>query len=227
MKENTLILVDYQSQKLNSLKASLSPLCQEIICLEGNLADTDFVNLVNEKMNLFDIDILINNAAIAHGMDRVENIDQSEYLKSWEVNFHTPFRLISSAISKLRSKGKGIILNISSRASSYGYLNMGVYAATKAALNSLSNTVALENPEIKSIAVIVGRTNTPMQEKLRGLTEATNSQSPTFVAETIGKLIYGEINIENGDYLIIDSGEYKVVRDLLHDDLHKNMHHIN
>jgi len=134
-----------------------------------------------------------------------------------------PFKLIKAVLPGMQARKSGQIFSIASRANIYGYPKMAVYAATKAAITSLGQTVALENPDLKSIVVLPGRTNTPMQHMLRGAMVAQSAQSPEFVAEMIVKVINGKVAIKNGDILLIDDGKCLVLEELFKADLHKNL----
>ena len=56
---------------------------------------------------------------------------------------------------------------MSSGAGTAPYKGWGAYCSTKAAMNSIAGVVALEEPEITSIAVTPGRVDTEMQGALR------------------------------------------------------------
>jgi glucose 1-dehydrogenase len=97
-------------------------------------------------------DILVNNAGI---VTKLALEDDTDDLRAWHecmaINLHAPRLLSQLALPRLLRKrqsgdgdGGGVIINVSSihgdRSSEY----MGVYAATKAALDSLTRTMALE-----------------------------------------------------------------------------------
>lgn len=56
---------------------------------------------------------------------------------------------------------------MSSGAATKGYAAWGAYGSSKAALNSLSQHVAVEEPDITSVAISPGRVDTDMQKELR------------------------------------------------------------
>lgn len=222
--ENTLILVDLQADKLSDFANELRPACREIIEFAGDLGDPVFLEKLTTYISDGSIEVIVNNAAIAPKLDRFENLSANKLDIAYKINIRAPFEIIQSAIPFMRQNSKGMILNFASRANIYGYATMGIYAATKAAITSFSGTVALENPEIKSITIIPGRTNTEMQASLRGIEESANSQSPEYVASIVTEVIKGNIEVNSGDSVIIDFGKYKVVSELDKSDLHKNMH---
>jgi short-subunit dehydrogenase len=221
---NTLILVDLQADKLSELGNELKPKCANVVEFSGDLTDASFIDTLQNYILSNPIDVLINNAAISHKLDAFDKLGVNDLDKAYKINVRAPFELIQSSISGMRAKGAGVILNIASRANIYGYYHMGIYSATKAAVTSLNGTVALENPEIKSITIIPGRTNTPMQANLRGSDEASKAQSPDYVADIISQVVDGKIDVKSGELVIIDFNNYTVVTELDRRDLHKNMH---
>ncbi len=222
--ENTLVLVDLQTEKLKVFSDEIRSSCKEIVEFAGDLTDPLFIDSIQRFMETTYIDVLINNAAITHKLNSFEKLNLDDLDRAYKVNVRSPFELIQSAIPGMKLRGKGVILNVASRANIYGYYHMAIYAATKAAVTSLNGTIALENPEIKSITIIPGRTNTQMQATLRGAEEASKAQSPEFVGKIIAQVVSGEIDVKNGGIIIIDFGEYSIETELDKIDLHKNMH---
>lgn len=62
---------------------------------------------------------------------------------------------------------KGRIVFTSSGAATGAYTAWGAYGSSKAALNSLAKHIAVEEPDITSVAVSPGRVDTEMQKELR------------------------------------------------------------
>lgn len=62
---------------------------------------------------------------------------------------------IKGSIPELR-KSKGRIIFVSSGAAVTGYQGWGAYGASKAAMNHLSLTLAVEEPNITSVAIRPG-----------------------------------------------------------------------
>jgi NAD(P)-dependent dehydrogenase (short-subunit alcohol dehydrogenase family) len=70
------------------------------------------------------------------------------------------------SIPELR-KSKGRIIFTSSGAAAHAYASWGPYGSSKAAANSLAAHIAVEEPDIVTVAVTPGRVNTGMQQELR------------------------------------------------------------
>jgi NAD(P)-dependent dehydrogenase (short-subunit alcohol dehydrogenase family) len=93
------------------------------------------------------VDILVNNAGAPHGADRTWTWDVPD--QAWElvlrVNLNGPFLMSSAVARHLLDRGApGRIVNIASLAGQRGYSQRAAYCASKAALISLTQTMALE-----------------------------------------------------------------------------------
>lgn len=101
------------------------------------------------------LDILINNAGIE---PKMASDDDDEELSVWretmQVNLHAPLQL--SRLAKRRMKKGGVIVNVSSIHGERSVEYMTAYAASKAALDSLTRGLALEyasdNVRVNAIA---------------------------------------------------------------------------
>lgn len=88
-------------------------------------------------------DILINNAAINRLMSFAE-IDTQIFVRMHQVNVLAPMMLCRAAVSGMRSKRWGRIVNIASIWSLASMRGRGAYSATKFALDGLSLALAEE-----------------------------------------------------------------------------------
>jgi len=100
------------------------------------------------------LDILINNAGQA-AAGTVAEVNVADFRHIVELNVYAPLLAMQAAIPVMRAHGGGLILNVSSMVSKMCLPGLGAYAATKAALNLLSDTargeLAGENIRVISI----------------------------------------------------------------------------
>lgn len=92
------------------------------------------------------VDVLVNNAAASRGADRVPVLDLD--VDVWDnvikINLRGPF-LMTRAFGKVMAEaGSGSIINISSIGGKLGGANTAAYAASKAALQSLTASTSKE-----------------------------------------------------------------------------------
>ncbi|MFT4564949.1 MAG: meso-butanediol dehydrogenase/(S,S)-butanediol dehydrogenase/diacetyl reductase [Gammaproteobacteria bacterium] len=113
-----------------------------IVCDVSNPADVraGFARIAAE----FDgLDVLVNNAAVGNPQLIEESSDDLLRLEV-EVNLLGPLYCMREAIPLLRARGSGDIINVSSEAVNNPYPFLGLYAATKSALETLSAAVRAE-----------------------------------------------------------------------------------
>lgn len=211
---NSLILVDLNKEKLAETANLLRPQAAGVEELAGDLTDSLFTYTLGAYIAAHEIDVLINNAAVAHPLVNFTELTEEQIDLAYKLNIKAPFHLIQAVLPGMQARERGTIINVASRANIYGYAQMGVYAASKAALTSFSGTVAIENPQLKSITIIPGRTNTPMQVQLRGQTEADNSQSPDYVGQIVAEVVQNQIEVKSGDHVLVNLGEYSILSTL-------------
>lgn len=89
------------------------------------------------------IDVLLNNAGYGF-VSGVEEARDEEIEAQFDVNFFGPLRLIRTALPAMRHRGEGYIVNMSSIAGVRVSMGAGYYAATKFALEGLSEALAGE-----------------------------------------------------------------------------------
>jgi NAD(P)-dependent dehydrogenase (short-subunit alcohol dehydrogenase family) len=89
------------------------------------------------------IDVVFNNAGFGL-MGGVEEADDIEIRAIFEVNFFGALRVVRAALPALRARGGGFILNISSVAGVRAAPGLGYYAATKFALEGMSEALGGE-----------------------------------------------------------------------------------
>ncbi len=89
------------------------------------------------------IDLLINNAS--YGLaGPLETLKEEEIAEQMDVNFMAPIRMIKAVLPHMRSQKKGHIINISSTNGVFGVPYGSPYSASKAAIESLSEALAIE-----------------------------------------------------------------------------------
>ena len=137
------------------------------------------------------INIFINNA----GVGLFESITKSKW-EDMEMIFKTNFWGPIAAMQCLAQKApECLVVNISSAAAKYAPYQQGVYAASKAALERVTESVDLEEKNMKTLLVIPNRTNTPFMQNIlgpkenAGLAFGLKSASAEGVARTIVRAI--------------------------------------
>lgn len=127
------------------------------------------------------IDVLVNNAGIAP-FGPTEELGDDVVRSLFETNVFGALRAIRAVLPSMRERRSGVIVNISSIAGDMSMAAMGIYAATKFALEGLSEGLAQEvRPFGIRVAIIKpGFIVTPLLEKTASsLPQAESSAYPT------------------------------------------------
>jgi NAD(P)-dependent dehydrogenase (short-subunit alcohol dehydrogenase family) len=88
------------------------------------------------------LDILVNNAGIAV-LSRAVDLSLEQFRRQSDINIHGVFLGCRAAMRQMSGRG-GVIVNMSSIAAYVSGPGSGAYAASKAAVNMLTKTLALE-----------------------------------------------------------------------------------
>lgn len=124
------------------------------------------------------IDIFVNNAGV--GVSKpVHELTEQEYDQIMETNVKAVFLSFRELIPIMRAQGGGQIINISSGAARIGVPGMAAYAASKAALNTLSESAAGEvrNDNIKISVLAPASTDTSFGSNMAGKPATTASRA--------------------------------------------------
>jgi 3-oxoacyl-[acyl-carrier protein] reductase len=140
---------------------------------KGFVADVTQVDaiktLVKDVMAAFGrIDILVNAAGVFDPTP-IGETTEAEYDRTMDINVKGTYFAINEVVPIMRKQGGGKILNFSSVTGVMGFKTFGIYCASKAAINLLTRSLALElSPDnIQINAVLPGNTATPMNVKIR------------------------------------------------------------
>jgi NAD(P)-dependent dehydrogenase (short-subunit alcohol dehydrogenase family) len=107
----------------------------------ADVANIDDVRRLAEEVG--EVDVLVNNAGIFPFGPTLEQ-DVETYEQVFDVNVRGPYFLTAALLPKMIAKGGGSIVNISSVTARTGTPIMSVYGASKAALDSLTLSWAVE-----------------------------------------------------------------------------------
>jgi 3-oxoacyl-[acyl-carrier protein] reductase len=166
------------------------------------------------------IDALVNNAGttkfVKHG--DLDGLSADDFLRIYRLNVVGPFQMARACAAALKAH-KGAVVNVSSVAAKLGTGSSIAYAASKAALNSMTFSLArVLGPEVRVNAVCPGYVDTPWQHNALGMEGANKAAAhysamvplkdfatPEDVAGTIVWLVEGARQV-TGETLYVDGG---------------------
>ncbi len=109
------------------------------------------------------VDILVNNAGLFPGGALVDQ-DVESFDSAFAVNVRGLYFLTAAVVPGMVERGRGSIVNVSTMAARVGMAGLSAYAATKAAVESLTRTWAVElgSAGVRVNTVAPGPTRTDM-----------------------------------------------------------------
>jgi NAD(P)-dependent dehydrogenase (short-subunit alcohol dehydrogenase family) len=180
----------------------------------------NLVQTVTDKMG--SIDILVNNAGI-YDFHSLSDVDYQKWQKIWtrtiKTNLIGPANLTFLVARQMIAQGGGKIINISSRSVFRGEPQAPAYGASKAGLNSMSQSlaVALAPHNIYVYVVAPGFVETDMTQSMLNGPEGNDIKNqspmgrvarPDEVASTILFLATEDANSMTGSIVDINGASY-------------------
>ncbi|MBI2506223.1 MAG: glucose 1-dehydrogenase [Candidatus Latescibacteria bacterium] len=91
-----------------------------------------------------EVDILVNNAAISPIFKRVEEVAPAEWAQIISVNLSGAFFILQQVGGRMAARQRGTVVNLTSVGAVRALPHLSAYTATKAALDELTRTLAVE-----------------------------------------------------------------------------------
>ncbi|MDE6424339.1 MAG: SDR family NAD(P)-dependent oxidoreductase [Muribaculaceae bacterium] len=91
-----------------------------------------------------DIEVLVNNAGLALGLDREYEGDYNDWDTMIDTNIKGLLTMTREIVPGMVERGKGHIINIGSVAGDAAYANGNVYCATKAAVKAITDGLRID-----------------------------------------------------------------------------------
>lgn len=133
------------ARNINTLKELIDEYPSTAYALQLDITQNESIkNAVDRALKHFKtIDVLVNNAGYGYRSSVEEgNADDVKIL--FDTNFFGPVELIKTVLPTMRQNKKGTILNVSSIAGIRSAIGSGYYAASKAALELMSDGLSKE-----------------------------------------------------------------------------------
>lgn len=134
----TVIGTGRREHKLDELQSELGdnfiPLCFDVSDISATKAALEILPAELRQ----NIDVLINNAGLALGLDSADKASMSDWQTMINTNTLGLVNITREILPNMVAKNDGLIINISSIAGNYPYFGGNVYGATKAFVTQFS-----------------------------------------------------------------------------------------
>jgi NAD(P)-dependent dehydrogenase (short-subunit alcohol dehydrogenase family) len=143
------------------------------------------------------VDVLVNNAAELGPLPLPQLTDapSSAMEQVLQANVLGPLRLTQAVIGGMLLRNRGLVINISTDAAVIGFAGVGLYSASKAALDALTRSwsAELERTEVRVISVDPGDMYTEMHMAADPEANPADLLRPEDVAERLLPLLAGRV----------------------------------
>ncbi|MBQ0767841.1 MAG: SDR family NAD(P)-dependent oxidoreductase [Bizionia sp.] len=212
-----LILCGRRQDRLDTLKKDLDKHCR-VHTLNFDIKDKNAVfNAINSLPEDFKtIDILINNAGNAHGLDPIQDGNLDDWDAMMDSNVKGLLYVSKAVIPQMTKRQSGHIINIGSSAGKEVYPNGNVYCASKHAVLALTEGMRIDlNPfGIKVGAISPGLVETEFsQVRFKGDAIADNvyqgykALQPEDIADIIYFAITRPPHVNIADLLVFPTAQ--------------------
>ncbi len=207
-----LILCGRRQERLDTIKDALNKLT-EVHTLNFDVRDKKAVFKAIESLpeNFKNIDILINNAGNAHGLDPIQDGNTNDWDAMMDINVKGLLYVSKAIIPQMTKRQSGHVINIGSSAGKEVYPKGNVYCASKHAVLAITEGMRIDlNPfGIKVSAINPGLVETEFsQVRFKGETLADNvykgykALQPHDVAEVIYFAVSRPAHVNIADVLM-------------------------
>jgi 3-hydroxy acid dehydrogenase / malonic semialdehyde reductase len=164
-----LILTARRLDRLEALAATLKDKYQTpCFILELDVRDSEKIahGLYQLPKAFQPIDILINNAGLAAGLDFIKDANLDDWEAMIDTNIKGLIYVTRAILPHMLAKNSGHIINISSIAAHYAYPGGSVYCGTKAFVKSFTRSLKQEciNTGVKVTDIAPGAVETEFSE---------------------------------------------------------------
>ena len=132
-----LVLTGRRAERLNALREELGAAVQQVLALDVRDRQAVFERLAG----LEDIDVLLNNAGLALGLEPAWEVDLQDWETMVDTNIKGLMYCTRAVLPGLVARNRGHVVNIGSTAGSWPYPGGNVYGGTKAFVQQFSRNL--------------------------------------------------------------------------------------
>ncbi|TWS23592.1 SDR family NAD(P)-dependent oxidoreductase [Tsukamurella sputi] len=131
-------------ERLEALKTDLEAQHPEriVTALPLDVSDPASVKAFTDAIEK--VDVLVNNAGGALGVDRIETADEADWSRMYDINVLSILRMVQALLPKLRASPAASVVTIGSVASTEAYETGAGYNAAKFGARAVTRVLRLE-----------------------------------------------------------------------------------
>lgn len=144
-----VIITGRRKEKLDTLKKELENMGAEVLAMQFDVREREAVKKAIEflKGKWATIDVLINNAGLALGLDKEYEGDFEDWDIMIDTNIKGLLNMTRFVVPAMVKRNEGHVINIGSVAGDAAYANGNVYCATKAAVKTITDGLRIDVAE--------------------------------------------------------------------------------
>ena len=144
-----VIITGRRGEKLDALRRELESMGAEVLAMQFDVRERESARKAVEflKRKWAKIDVLINNAGLALGLDKEYEGDFNDWDTMIDTNIKGLLNMTRFVVPGMVERNEGHVINIGSVAGDAAYANGNVYCATKAAVKALSDGLRIDVAE--------------------------------------------------------------------------------
>ncbi|KAK5121734.1 hypothetical protein LTR85_004609 [Meristemomyces frigidus] len=217
------------ARRIDTLKEIAAEITKEVgegvkvlaVQLDVSKADQvrNFVSNLPEEFQ--EIDVLVNNAGLVKGVDKVGDIKENDIQVMMDTNVHGLINMTQAVLQSMRKRGEsgaGDIINIGSIAGREGYPGGAIYCATKAAVRTFTDAIRKEliATRIRVMEIDPGQVETEFsvvrfygdKSKADAVYKGVDPLTPADIAETVVFAAARPENVVIADMLIFPNHQH-------------------
>ncbi len=212
------VIVNYRSREEGAREVVASLAGDGHLLGPADVTDSASLGLLAEQVEHIygRLDLLVNNAGFTrfvHHSD-LEALDDELIDEIFRVNWRGSFAAVRAFAPLLRSRGSGVVVNISSVAGTTGEGSNAAYCASKAGLDSLTRSLGRAlAPSIRVVSVAPGLVQGPYMQKLEsGWSEKQRALTPLerlSTSDEVAEAVYvaaAHLTFSTGCVIPVDGG---------------------
>ena len=157
-----------------------------------------------------DLDCVINNAGFTHRNQPLLDVDEETFDRVYDVNVKSIYYSTLCVVPHFRKRGGGIMINIGSTAGIRPRPGLTWYNGSKAAVNLLTKSLAVElapdKIRVNAICPVMGPTG--MLEQFMGMPDTPENRAKFIATIPLGRLSDAEDIASAAVYLASDEAQF-------------------